>query len=194
MEMTESQHRIFDPKGAQSERKVVYDLISAPSVGAIITFQMLNEVLGRDFKSDRGPLYKARQDLERINKRCLESVPGVGYRVVDGIDQVKLAGRRFVYAGRQINKGLVTVCNVDRNKLSDDEIKIADRTERRLRARLDSTSRKADKAERQHLPAVTPPDRTVGRNTARLSQKERLAQLERQMAEFAALTPPSLST
>lgn len=82
----------FTAKGEKPEWLMIYDaLLADAESGAIITLTALNECLGRDFVSNRAPLYRARSELAARRKRWLEAQPSIGYRVTEAGDHARLS-------------------------------------------------------------------------------------------------------
>jgi len=73
----------FKPKGDVAEWQMVYDdLLVTAEFGQVITYEQLDEALGRRFLDSRSPIYKARTHLGEMRSRWLESVPSEGYRAM----------------------------------------------------------------------------------------------------------------
>lgn len=114
---------IFAPKGAKPEWLMVYDeLLSSADYGDVVTYARLEEVLGRPFASNRGPLYRARDHLGDIHKRWLEAVPNVGYRVVDAEEHVRIAAAHKLKGRRQYGRMLKVMQVTDLTQLGPDAL------------------------------------------------------------------------
>lgn len=113
----------FKPKGELPEWRMVYDqLLASAEFGDVITYQQLDEVLGRRFVDNRAPIYRARTELGDMRHRWLTSVPDVGYRVIDANEHITEAQRHKRRARRQLGF-MVKVAEVtDLGRLTQDEL------------------------------------------------------------------------
>jgi hypothetical protein len=113
----------FAPKGEKPEWQMVYDeLLATADFGDVITYAMLEETLGRPFAPNRGPLYRAREQLGELRKRWLEAVPNVGYRVVDAAEHVRLAATHKLKGRRQYGRMLKVMQVTDLTRLGPDQL------------------------------------------------------------------------
>jgi hypothetical protein len=111
----------FTPKGIKPEWQIVYDaLLGNADFGTIITFQQLDDVLGREFTTNRAPLYRARDELGSRRKRWLVPVPTVGYRVTDASEHVRVAVDHKRKSRRQLGLAVRVLSSTDLNRLSSD--------------------------------------------------------------------------
>jgi alkylated DNA nucleotide flippase Atl1 len=110
---------LFASKGDRPEWRMIYeDLLADADFGAIITYAQIAELLGRPFEPNRGPLYRARQDLGSIKHRWLEAVPGTGYRVVEANEHVRLSVAHRRKSRRQLAIATRVLTATDLEKLS----------------------------------------------------------------------------
>jgi hypothetical protein len=113
----------FEPKGEKPEWQMVYDdLLLKADFGDVITYAMLEETLGRPFASNRGPLYRARDHLGDMQKRWLEAVPNIGYRVIDAAEHIRVAAGHKAKGRRQYGRMLKVMQVTDLTKLGPDEL------------------------------------------------------------------------
>jgi hypothetical protein len=113
----------FAPKGEKPEWLMVYeDLLDSADFGDVISYAQLEETLGRPFAANRGPLYRARDQLGELRKRWLEAVPNVGYRVVDAGEHVRVAASHKLKGRRQYGRMLKVMQVTDLTKLGPDEL------------------------------------------------------------------------
>ena len=111
----------FAPKGEKPEWQLVYDaLLGDADYGTTITFEELDRVLGREFVTNRAPLYRARDELGSRRKRWLVPVPGTGYRVTDASEHVSVAIEHRRKSKRQIGMAVRVLTSTDLNRLSAD--------------------------------------------------------------------------
>lgn len=113
------------------EWEVVYvQLLLHADFDDLITYDQLNECLHREFKQNRGPIYRACQELGVMRYRWLEAVPGVGYRVIHANEHVRASNARKKRAQRQFDKMLVVARATDLGVLTDEERTLWDRQNR----------------------------------------------------------------
>jgi hypothetical protein len=111
----------FAPKGDKPEWQLVYDaLLGDADFGTTITFEQLDEVLGREFVTNRAPLYRARDELGDRRKRWLVPVPGVGYRVTEADEHVRVAHDHKRKSRRQLGMAVRVLTAADLTRLSAD--------------------------------------------------------------------------
>ena len=105
----------FRAKGEIAEWRLIYErLLETAEFGQVITYVELDEVLGRRFIDNRSPLYRAREDLGSIRKRWLEPVPGVGYRVTEPGDHVRVSVSHRRKSQRQVSIAVKVPFEVER--------------------------------------------------------------------------------
>lgn len=112
---------IFEPKGEVSERALLVDLICDMEPGEVVTYEMLDEALGRPFKDNRVPWYAAVETLQRDYKKTMVLVRGEGYRVAKPEQHADIATFRQKKARRQIGKASRVVKNTNWSALSPKE-------------------------------------------------------------------------
>lgn len=92
----------FEPKGEKPEWRMIYDeLLAEADYGGLISYRALQDVLGRPLEDNRSPLYRARLELGEQRHRWLEVVPGVGYRVIEAAEHLRIAQAHKRKARRQ---------------------------------------------------------------------------------------------
>jgi hypothetical protein len=111
----------FQTAGDLAQWQMVYALLVPLAFGDIITYEQLSYVLGRDFVDDRQPLYRARQELGRLNHRWLDNVPNVGYRVVESREHIKLIRKEKLKMARRGRQGLRIADAADLRYLTTEE-------------------------------------------------------------------------
>ena len=110
----------FTPKGEKAEWQILYDaLLADADFGATITYAQLDETLGRDFRADRAPLYRARDELGSRRKRWLVSVPTLGYRITDAEDHVRVAIDHKRKSRRQLGMAVKVLSSTDLSRLGE---------------------------------------------------------------------------
>ena len=77
----------FQPKGAVPEWRLIYDnLLLTADFGDIVSFENLDRALGRSFRRNRSPIYRARREMAEMRSRWIEAVPRIGYQVIEARD------------------------------------------------------------------------------------------------------------
>lgn len=180
---------MIEVKGIAPEWELLYSALRETPAGGIVTYAQLDDALGRDFRSSREPLDKARKALEREDNRTIQSVRDQGYRVVEGDAQIALANARSKRARRQINKGLHTSRTADRNKMSEKAIEWADRIERNMEFANERLTRMEAKATRTEVRVENVEGRVsdieVTSKHDRDTFQDRLAKLQAQIDKLA---------
>lgn len=140
---------MFEVKGAVPESQLVYQLFEDKDFGDVVTYEQLDAALGRDFRSQRGPLYKADDMLLRNRSRALAAVKNEGYRVVQAREHETLGRSRHRRARKQINQAVRVVTGTDRSALTEDERRRLSGLELAL-SRQQQMIRRLDDAVTQH--------------------------------------------
>ncbi|HEX7461746.1 MAG TPA: hypothetical protein VF317_06205 [Dermatophilaceae bacterium] len=112
---------MFEIKGDRPRWETVYDLFHGANVGDVITHDALSEALGYDVLTDRSPVYKATEVLQREDRRTTANVKGRGYRIAAAREHAPLAEDRQRRARRQIRRGKATVTHVNVAELTPAE-------------------------------------------------------------------------
>jgi hypothetical protein len=121
--VTVAERAPFQPKGDLPEWRLIYDkLLEHADFGDVITYQDLDEVLGREFEDNRGPLYRARQYLSDMRKRWIEPVPRIGYRVIEAREHILFAQQRKRRARRQLGQMMTVTESTDLARLTPSEL------------------------------------------------------------------------
>ena len=102
----------FQPKGAVPEWRLIYDnLLLTADFGDIVSFENLDRALGRSFRRNRSPIYRARREMAEMRSRWIEAVPRIGYQVIEARDHMHAAQARKRRARGQLRQ-MVTIQNV----------------------------------------------------------------------------------
>jgi ribonuclease HII len=112
---------MFKPKGEEAVWKMIYDHVVNLPIGEIITFNDIQELIDDDFEKNRSSVYRANKELMKTNKRILVSARGVGYKVVEGANQLMHAEDRHDRANRQIKMANFEALNINTKVMSIDE-------------------------------------------------------------------------
>lgn len=117
----------FQPKGEKPEWLMIYDrFLADASIDDVITYADLDELLGRDIRKNRTPLYRARQEMGEQHKRWLESVPNIGYRVLDPQDHVRVSAVHKRKSRRQLGMAVRVLESTDLSLLSAEALALWD--------------------------------------------------------------------
>lgn len=111
----------FQPQGEQARWRIVYAILQDRSVGDTITYEELGALLDVD---DRHTLQmavrRAGQEYLEIDKRALDAVPNVGYRIVEAGEHLRLAKKDQRRSSRALRRGHSKVVNVDLTLLDEE--------------------------------------------------------------------------
>lgn len=111
----------FRPIGERARWRMIYDLFKGAKIDTTITYEQMAKLLDLDAGQDRHALQMAARraglELERIDRRAVDAVRGVGYRVVQPTEILGLGTRRNRKAGKQIERGAITTAAVDLNEV-----------------------------------------------------------------------------
>jgi uncharacterized coiled-coil protein SlyX len=124
---------MFETSGPVPEWRVIYDHAATVPIDGVITYERLDTLLGRGFRSDRSPVYRAQKEMLEANRRTLVNVPRVGYRVARANEHAGLAGGQRRKARRAMTKAVRIVDGTDRSRLTSDETRRLDALEHNLK-------------------------------------------------------------
>jgi hypothetical protein len=112
---------MFKPIGLKPRWETVYEMFMASAVGDVLTYDELATALGtKDRTAIRLAVREAAQRHEERDKRAVDSVRGVGYRIVEASEQLGLARRHQRKASRSLARGHSKAVNVDLTGLPPD--------------------------------------------------------------------------
>lgn len=177
----------FEPKGAVSEWRMLYEMLSAKDYGETATFAELDAALGRDFRANRTPLDRARRELQ-ADRKTLITERGLGYRIAQSREHADNAVSHHRRARRQLGRAKSEVSSADRNRLSVDEATRADAIERNLAGQIEKTKRLEQRVARVEITADTTAERVSDLEfTHKTAREDVTAELASIRAELAAL-------
>ena len=131
-----SAQEAFRPKGEVPEWRLIYDqLLEGAEYGDVITYPQLDDVLDREFVTNRSPLYRARRELGSMRRRWLVAVPRAGYRVIEAREHLHVSEDHKRRAKRQMRMMQVVTNVCDLNRLKPEELQKFD-IQTRLNAAL----------------------------------------------------------
>lgn len=173
----------FQVKGDKAEWQLIYDHLVNLPIETVSTYDDLSEALGRDFRSDRGPFYKAQRRLEEDNHRTAAPVVGVGYRIVSAVEHEDLSKKHLKRSVRQTVKAKRKLSSADRSQLTPEQARRFDAMEvnvSQLSSNLKRQAKRIDKLEGVQKATVA----TVEKQGTKLeTQEERLARVETALKE-----------
>lgn len=150
----------FTPKGDIAEWRMIHEFVKDMQPDAIITYETLTTLLGREFPGkNRQPIVKAAQELRQLNERTLVSVHRVGYRVARANEHMKIAKGHQTRARNQVLKAVEVLDATRRDELTTAEAKELDRQAHvayQLRDAMNSQERRLDSHE-EDIEAITNP-------------------------------------
>ncbi|MBN6054526.1 hypothetical protein JYK22_21470, partial [Nonomuraea sp. RK-328] len=148
----------------------MYELLRSASIGDVLTYEQLGEALDLDPVSERNKIQmavrRAAQEHEQQDKRALDSVTNVGYRIVEASEHILLARRHQSKASKALVRGHSKAINVDLSGLDSatrgalETVARAfamqmefnrrfDVRQKRLEAALDAASTRVDRSEQE---------------------------------------------
>lgn len=169
--------RMFEVKGDQAEWRLIYAKVLALNVDDVIKYSDLDDVLGREFRHDRSPIYRVIAELEKTNARTLANVRGVGYRVAAASEHEGLARAHHQRSRRQMRKAVNKAASADRSVLTPDQRKRIDGLEMSLRQHAQMI-RRLEQRDEQRKAEIKALRRDTNADVAELSERvDRLADL-----------------
>lgn len=116
----------FEPIGRQARWRVLYELLTARTVGDVLTYEVMAEALDLDATRVQNrhtiqvAMRRATRELENEQQRATEAVPNVGYRIVEPEEHLRLARQQQRKSSRALVRGHSKVVNVDLSSLDPD--------------------------------------------------------------------------
>lgn len=179
---------MFQPIGDQARWRLLYEILRELDYDEQITYERMAEALDVDPVKDRGTIqvamYRAAKELSLVNDRSIESVRGVGYRVVTPEEHVSLSRRQQRRSGRALTRAQRHVQHVDLSQMSPEGRSIVHAVSRALTWQQEAM-RRLDIRQRD-LEQVTKTVAEQGRQTAEetAENSSQLAKLEARLAQL----------
>lgn len=174
----------FEPLGTRSRWRIIYeDVLTTRDHGSVVTYAELGKALDLDPDDDRHTIQmavrRAAREYEEEDKRALDAVPNVGYRVVQAAEHMALARRQQRRSHRALRAGKSKVDNVDLAALDPEARKAFEVVARAFAMQMDFNRRMDIRQKRLEdtTKAVTERQDRSDAEIARL--RERLERLER---------------
>jgi hypothetical protein len=119
----------FQPAGERARWHTVYDILCKAETGSIVTYEDLGAELGLNADVDRHAIQmavrRAAIEHEQVDKRAIDAIPNVGYRIAEAPEHLGLARRHQRKAGKSLERGQSKVENVDMAAVDDPEVRHA---------------------------------------------------------------------
>jgi hypothetical protein len=160
----------FKAKGDRAEWRIVYDEIRKMASGDVLTYDQLSEILGRDFRLDRGPINRAMKELETADSRTLVCERGIGYRIAAATEHEHLARKHSTRSRRQLAKAASKARSADRSALSAEQARRLDELELQFSQHADLLQR-LDGRDRQRAAEIKQLRRDTSGDIANLSDQ-----------------------
>lgn len=172
----------FDPIGERARWRVIYDHLVNVPVDDVITYERMAHLLDLDAEQDRHAIQmamrRAARELEEADKRAVESVPNLGYRVVRAPEHLRLAQQQQRRSRKALVRGQSKVVNVDMSALDPEARKAFEVVGRAFSMMMD-LHRRLDTRQQRLEDTV---EEIVGRSDRSEAEiaalKERIARLE----------------
>lgn len=95
---------MFTPKNDVPKWRPIYDRLATKKPGDVVTYIELSEAAGFDVLRDRGPLYRALDELLKIDKRSVHNRARVGYEIAEAPGHMLESKRHQLKGKRQARK------------------------------------------------------------------------------------------
>lgn len=107
----------FKAHGEQARWRVIYELLCGHNVEDVVTYEQIADALDLDAETDRHRIQmavrRAAQEYEQVDKRALDAVTNVGYRIVRAQEQLTLARKQQTRSNNALARGRSKAVNVD---------------------------------------------------------------------------------
>lgn len=161
---------MFETKGDTAEWRLIYNHALTLNIGATITYDDFERILGRDLRDSRTPVYDAMRHLEKDAHRTLTAVTNTGYRIAEPSEHEGLAKHHHRKSKRQLRRAVSKASSADRSALSPEERKRIDNVEMALRQHSDMIQR-LDTRTREQAKALKELRRATNEDVAEVSEK-----------------------
>ncbi len=174
--------RPFQPIGDQARWRVLYELLCQVETDGLLSYEAMGAALNLDPEEQRHTIQlamrRAAREHEARDKRAVESVPNVGYRVVLPPEHLRLAQSQQKRASKALVRGHSKVVNVDFNGLEPDVRRSFEVVGQLFAMQMDF-NRRTDVRQRRLETVVESVTERTNRTEEELTQlRERLARLE----------------
>lgn len=112
---------LFEPIGDRARWRVLYEMLVKHDVGDVVSYPEMGAVLNLDPDADRHviqmALRRAASEFLEVDKRAVDVIPNIGYRVVAAEEHMGLARRQQRRSNRALARGRSQVVNVNLNEV-----------------------------------------------------------------------------
>lgn len=123
------------------EWRVLAEALVPLAVDDLVTYDWLDEQLGRDFRTNRSPIYRAQTEMLATQHRTLANVVGVGYRIAKANEHHGLASKQRKKARRSITRAVRIINGTNVSALTSEERLRLDRLEHTVKAQANMLRR-----------------------------------------------------
>ena len=173
----------FAPVGERARWRVVYDMLAATETNGVVSYNEMAAALSLDPDGDRNLLQttmrRAAKEHEQVDKRAVESVPNVGYRVVEPQEQLGMARRQQKRSRKALVRAHSKAVNVDMSKIEPETRKALEMVASVVALQLDF-NRRAESKLAAHDKAIAALTQATERTEAEREEfRQRLERLEK---------------
>lgn len=179
----------FHSVGERARWKVVYDELTRLDIGDTLTYERMGVLLDLHPRQDRHNIRQAlaraaREYLEK-DLRALDAVTGVGYRIVEPIEHMRIAKGRGKKAGTQLTIAYKVLTHVDMTGMGVETRSSFENIAMGFAHQIE-INRRHDKAIRDLDQAMETVSVKVDRTEEELSEvKDRMRRLEEKLASVS---------
>lgn len=172
----------FVPIGEQARWRTLYEILQAHDVDDVVTYVEMGKALDLDPETDRHSLQmafrRAAKQYERQDRRAVEAVPNVGYRIVEPAEHLRLARSEQRKSGKALERGQSKIVHVDLNGVEPEVRKAFEVTARAFSVLLDYSRRLDTRQDRLESALDSMATRQERSDNDVADLKARLARLE----------------
>lgn len=172
----------FTPKGEKARWRILYDQLRTVETNDVLTYEAMAEGLDLHPEDDRHTMQlairRAAKEHEVEDRRAIEVVPNVGYRVVEAEEHMRLAKGQRKRAGRSLARGQSKVVNVDFSAMEPEARKAFEVMAHAFAAQIEFNARIGVRQKRLEDVVDTISDRTDRTESELEALRERLGRLE----------------
>lgn len=175
----------FRPSGERARWRILYELLLGLEVEDVIEYETMGDAINLDPDKQRHQIQMAVQRAGReyleVDKRALEVIPNVGYRIVRAPEHLRLADKHQRKAGRSLQRGHSTVVNVDFNLIDGETRRAFEVVGRAFAMQMDFNRRMAYRQGQTEKALRDVTNRTERTDAELADLRARLERLERDM-------------
>jgi hypothetical protein len=173
----------FTAVGETARWRVVYRLLCQTPTGELLTFEQMADALELDPRRHRAVIISALRYAasyhEKSDRRAVESVRGVGYRVVLPDEHLKLAHHHGRKSGAQLKLAYGKTVNVDLSLVEPEVRKALETLSRGFLDQMEINRRLLARQDRMEESVLIVSERQTRTEEEYAQMQERLAQIEK---------------